>query len=187
MAFAFSGAFRISTWTVLALSLTAHGLSIHPGRRSSTVGLRLKRVSGTALGGRWQIFLDNLAVWSPLTIECLIFDPDLLEIRRDSRRRSLRSPPAPKTGHSGTLSTVHANSALQGISRFTTCVLQSGIELSYMAVKTNIAESLNIVVHIERRPGHRFIAQVLNLRGLAIDGDAYEFESVYQYPSSTGR
>jgi len=91
------------------------------------------------------------------------------------------------TGHSGTISTVHANSALQGISRFTTCVLQSGIELPYMAIKTNIAESLNIVVHIERRPGHRFIAQVLNLRGLAIDGDGYEFESVYQYPSSTGR
>jgi pilus assembly protein CpaF len=32
------------------------------------------------------------------------------------------------TGHSGTISTVHANSAAQGISRFTTCVLQSGVE-----------------------------------------------------------
>lgn len=33
------------------------------------------------------------------------------------------------TGHSGTISTVHANSAAQGISRFTTCVLQSGVEM----------------------------------------------------------
>jgi pilus assembly protein CpaF len=33
------------------------------------------------------------------------------------------------TGHNGTFSTVHANSAAQGISRFTTCVLQSGVEM----------------------------------------------------------
>ena len=32
------------------------------------------------------------------------------------------------TGHSGTISTVHANSAAQAISRFTSCVLQSGVE-----------------------------------------------------------
>ena len=42
------------------------------------------------------------------------------------------------TGHSGTLSTVHANSAAQGISCFTTCVLQSGVEMPYRAIKTNI-------------------------------------------------
>ena len=88
------------------------------------------------------------------------------------------------TGHSGTISTVHANSALQGISRFTTCVLQSGIDLPYQAIKRNIADSLNVVVHIERRPGRRFVAEVLNLRGFAIDDDKYEFESVYQCTSS---
>ena len=33
------------------------------------------------------------------------------------------------TGHSGTLSTIHANSAKQGLARFTSCVLQSGVEL----------------------------------------------------------
>jgi len=43
------------------------------------------------------------------------------------------------TGHSGTLSTVHASSAQQAISRFTSCVLQSGIELPYRAIKSNIS------------------------------------------------
>ena len=37
------------------------------------------------------------------------------------------------TGHSGTLSTVHANSAQQALSRFTTCVLQSEMEIPYRA------------------------------------------------------
>ncbi|MGH9437991.1 MAG: CpaF family protein, partial [Terriglobia bacterium] len=49
------------------------------------------------------------------------------------------------TGHSGTLSTVHATSAAQGLARFTSCVLQSGIELPYKAIKTNIADSLNLI------------------------------------------
>jgi pilus assembly protein CpaF len=61
------------------------------------------------------------------------------------------------TGHSGTLSTIHANSAQQGLVRFTSCVLQSGVELPYRAIKTNIADSLNVVIHVERRPGRRYI------------------------------
>ena len=35
------------------------------------------------------------------------------------------------TGHSGTLSTIHANSAEQALSRFASCVLQSGVDLPY--------------------------------------------------------
>jgi pilus assembly protein CpaF len=83
------------------------------------------------------------------------------------------------TGHSGTLSTVHANCAAQGISRFTTCVLQSGVEMPYRAIKTNIAESLDVVVQIERRPGLRFISEVLVVQGFEVENDTYHFDSVY--------
>src|SRR5258706_232036 len=83
------------------------------------------------------------------------------------------------TGHSGTLSTVHANSAAQGISRFTTCVLQSGVEMPYRAIKTNIADSLNIIVQIERRPGTRFISEVLEIRGYEPEADRYDLCQVY--------
>ena len=69
------------------------------------------------------------------------------------------------TGHSGTISTVHANSALQAINRFTSCVLQSNVELPYRAIKSNIADSLNLLVHIERRPGLRFVSEVLEIAG----------------------
>jgi pilus assembly protein CpaF len=57
------------------------------------------------------------------------------------------------TGHSGTISTIHASSAKQGLARFTSCVLQSGVDLPYRAIKTNIGDSLNVVIQIERRPG----------------------------------
>src|SRR5882724_3112368 len=53
----------------------------------------------------------------------------------------------------------------QSISRFTTCVLQSGIELPYNAIKTNIADSLNIIIQIERSPGSRYVSEVLEVHG----------------------
>ncbi len=83
------------------------------------------------------------------------------------------------TGHSGTLSTVHANSAAQGISRFTTCVLQSGVDIPYRAIKTNIADSLNVVVQIERRPGRRYISEVFEIRSYDSENDKYQLHSVY--------
>jgi pilus assembly protein CpaF len=49
------------------------------------------------------------------------------------------------------------------LARFTSCVLQSGIELPYRAIKTNIGDSLDVVVHVERRPGRRLISEVLEL------------------------
>lgn len=83
------------------------------------------------------------------------------------------------TGHSGTLSTVHATSAQRGLSRFTSCVLQSGIELPYHAIKANIADSLNVIVQIERRPGQRFVSEVLELRGYDPDADRYDLKPIY--------
>jgi Flp pilus assembly CpaF family ATPase len=86
------------------------------------------------------------------------------------------------TGHAGTLSTIHASSAKQGLARFTSCVLQSGVELPYRAIKTNIGDSLNVVVHIERRPGRRFIAEVLEINSYDPDSDLFDFCSIYVAP-----
>jgi pilus assembly protein CpaF len=84
------------------------------------------------------------------------------------------------TGHSGTLSTVHATSALQGLARFTSCVLQSGIELPYHAIKSNIADSLNVLVQLDRRPGQRFVSEVLEIRGYHPETDHYDLTPTYR-------
>jgi pilus assembly protein CpaF len=79
------------------------------------------------------------------------------------------------TGHSGTLSTVHASSAQQAISRFTSCVLQSGVELPYRAIKSNIGDSLNVIVQLERRPGRRFVSEVIEITKYNPNADNFEF------------
>lgn len=65
---------------------------------------------------------------------------------------------------------IHANSAKQGLARFTSCVLQSGVELLYRAIKSNIADSLHVVIQIKRRPGRRYVSEVLEIN--SYDPDA---------------
>lgn len=84
------------------------------------------------------------------------------------------------TGHSGSLSTLHANSAKQALARFASCVLQSGVELPYHSIKTAIGDSVNMVVQIERRPGKRFVSEVLEIHRYDPDAEEYEFSAIYQ-------
>jgi Flp pilus assembly CpaF family ATPase len=89
------------------------------------------------------------------------------------------------TGHAGTLSTIHANSAKQGLARFTSCVLQSGVELPYRAIKNNIGDLLDVVVHIERRPGQRFISEVLEINHYDPDADLFDYRVMYAKADQT--
>lgn len=84
------------------------------------------------------------------------------------------------TGHSGSLSTIHANSAAQALSRLASCVLQSGIELPYKAIKASIANSIHLLVHIERRHAKRFISEVLQISSYSPTEDQYALTSIYQ-------
>jgi len=85
------------------------------------------------------------------------------------------------TGHSGTLSTIHANSAEQSVTRFISCVLQSGIELPYRAIRSNIGDAVQLLLHIERRSGRRYVAQLLRLIRYDAGQDKYDFETVYDW------
>jgi pilus assembly protein CpaF len=60
------------------------------------------------------------------------------------------------TGHAGSLSTIHANSAAQALARFSSCILQSGVELPYAAIRQQIADTIQWLLHIERDRGTRF-------------------------------
>ena len=77
------------------------------------------------------------------------------------------------TGHSGTLSTIHANSAQQALSRFTSCVLQSGVELPYQAIRANIGDAVHLLIHLERRNGKRMVAEALRLERFDPQSDRY--------------
>jgi pilus assembly protein CpaF len=84
------------------------------------------------------------------------------------------------TGHSGILSTIHANSAAQTPGRLTTCVLKAGGEMPYRAIRSSIAESIDVIVHIKREKGSpRQISEVVEMDRYDAVQDTYTFKSVH--------
>lgn len=82
------------------------------------------------------------------------------------------------TGHSGSLCTLHANSARQAIARFADCVLQSGVELPHRAVRSNIANAVDLLLHIARIRGKRELVEVLEIASYDRECDEYKFNAV---------
>lgn len=82
-------------------------------------------------------------------------------------------------GHSGALTALQADGALQALARFTSCVLRGGVDLPYRAIKHNIGESLNVVIHVERSPGRRYIDEVLEINSYDADADLFDYCAIY--------
>ncbi len=75
---------------------------------------------------------------------------------------------AMNTGHEGSLTTAHANSAVDLLSRLETMTLMAGTELPLAAVRRQIAGAVEVVVHLARvGDGARRVVQVTEVLGLA--------------------
>jgi pilus assembly protein CpaF len=83
------------------------------------------------------------------------------------------------TGHSGTLSTIHANSAEQALARFASCVVQSGVELPYQAVRYQIADAIDLVLHLGRIDGHRVVRELIRIDRYDSERDRYDHEALF--------
>ncbi len=84
------------------------------------------------------------------------------------------------TGHAGSISTVHANSASQALSRLATLTLRADVEMPYRAIEAEIGDLINLVIHIERREGRRFVSQFLRIEGFDADANRYNTVTVFQ-------
>ncbi|MGI9072268.1 MAG: CpaF family protein [Bryobacteraceae bacterium] len=84
------------------------------------------------------------------------------------------------TGHAGSISTVHANSADQALSRLATLTLRADVDMPYRAIQAEIGDLINLVVHIERRDGRRFVSQVMRIDGFDADANRYYTSLVFQ-------
>ena len=84
------------------------------------------------------------------------------------------------TGHGGTLTTIHANSAALSLNRLTTCVLMSEVGLPFAAIRSQIADSIDFLIHIERQlGGRRVLTEVLELSGYEYGTDCFHLTTIY--------
>lgn len=87
---------------------------------------------------------------------------------------------AMNTGHDGSLSTVHANSPRELLSRLEVMVLMSGVDLPVLAIREQIAASVHIVVHQTRYPcGTRRITRITELTGLV--GGTIQMQDLFRF------
>jgi pilus assembly protein CpaF len=77
------------------------------------------------------------------------------------------------TGHAGSLTTIHANSAQHALSRLTNCVLQAGIDQPYAAIRHNIAETIQWLVHVRRDRGRRIVHECQRVVRYDQQGDQF--------------
>jgi pilus assembly protein CpaF len=82
------------------------------------------------------------------------------------------------TGHSGSLSTLHANSAEQALARMASCVMQSGVDLPYGTARRMLADSVNMVLHVQRQNGVRMVAEAVRVVSYDSTADRYLLEPI---------
>lgn len=91
---------------------------------------------------------------------------------------------AMNTGHPGSLTTAHANSPADVVSRLETMVLMSGAAVDSPAARRQISAALDLVIHMERAPsGRRVVAQVATLSG---GQDAISLEPLIEAGAAEG-
>jgi pilus assembly protein CpaF len=69
------------------------------------------------------------------------------------------------TGHLGSLSTIHANSAEQALTRLAHCVLTANVGLPHRSTREAIALAIHLVVHIARLDGQRTVTELVDVHG----------------------
>jgi pilus assembly protein CpaF len=77
------------------------------------------------------------------------------------------------TGHLGSLSTIHANSAEQALTRFAHCVLTANVGLPHAATREAIAFAIHLVAHIARDGAQRRVTQLVEVKGYDAREDAF--------------
>jgi pilus assembly protein CpaF len=84
------------------------------------------------------------------------------------------------TGHTGSLATIHANSAEKALHRFANLVMRNHAQTTFSDTEAEIAEAVDFVVHVERQPGRRIVREVLGLRGYDRDAKRFLIEPVFE-------
>jgi pilus assembly protein CpaF len=87
---------------------------------------------------------------------------------------------AMNTGHDGSMSTVHANTPRDGLSRIENMVLMAGVGLPLYAIRTQIVGAIDLVIQIERmRDGIRRVQSIIEVIGQ--EGDTITTQELFYY------
>ena len=118
-----------------------------------------------------------------LVKNCLRMRPDRIIVGECRGGEALDMLQAMNTGHDGSLTTVHANSPRDVISRLETMVLMSGMDLPSRAIREQIASAVDIIIHESRMSdGSRKVTAITEVTGL--EGSQIVMQDIFSFVQS---
>ena len=115
-----------------------------------------------------------------LVKNCLRMRPDRIIVGECRGGEALDMLQAMNTGHDGSLTTVHANSPRDVISRLETMVLMSGMDLPSRAIREQIASAVDIIIHESRLgDGSRRVTAITEVTGL--EGSQIVMQDIFEF------
>lgn len=111
---------------------------------------------------------------------CLRMRPDRIVIGECRGREALDMMQAMNTGHEGSMTTLHANSSQDALSRLENMVEMSGVEIPLRSLRDQIASSINIVIQVDRLiGGARRVTSVTEVIGM--EGDRITTQELFRF------
>ncbi len=87
---------------------------------------------------------------------------------------------AMNTGHDGSMTTIHANSARDGVSRLENMISMAGIEMPIKAIRAQIASAVNLIVQASRlQDGSRRMVSITEITGM--EGEVISMQEIFRY------
>jgi len=111
--------------------------------------------------------------------------PDRIVVGEVRGAEALDMLQAMNTGHEGSISTLHANSPRDALSRLETMVLMAGVDLPIRAIREQIAAAIDVVIHQSRlRDGTRRLTHISEIEGM--EGDIITMQDLFLFDYSAG-
>jgi pilus assembly protein CpaF len=115
-----------------------------------------------------------------LVINCLRMRPERIVVGECRGGEALEMLQAMNTGHDGSMTTLHANTPRDAISRIETMVLMAGMDLPVRAIREQIAAAVNVIVQQSRlKDGSRKITNITEVQGM--EGDVVVLQDVFLF------
>ena len=115
-----------------------------------------------------------------LVINCLRMRPERIVVGECRGREALDMLQAMNTGHDGSLTTGHANSPRDMLSRLETMVLMAGMDLPVRAIREQVSSAIDLIVQQSRmRDGSRKITNVTEIQGM--EGEIVTLQDVFVF------
>jgi pilus assembly protein CpaF len=106
--------------------------------------------------------------------------PDRIIVGEVRGAEALDMLQAMNTGHEGSLSTVHANSPRDALSRLETMVLMAGYELPLRAIRQHVSSALDLIVQLDRLDdGTRHVTAIAEVQGM--EGETITLQNLFQF------